>query len=182
MLASKRHEKCSLPIEAKSKIPALMRAGAMCMASPDTPPGAIRFGQFAIDVTNRELRKGGSLVKPQPQQFAVEKYPDHGRRTSLLRVTDEHWCMRGLNLKTPQSRWRRTCSDLQHKARNLLHGSLVAEMRRARQLAGFRAIARLGILGNWAASEAGLYFLDISSMTTLCLPPPLSSTTSKLAN
>jgi Transcriptional regulatory protein, C terminal len=41
------------------------------MASLGSPPGLIRFGPFALDPTNRELRKRGSLVKLQPQQFAV---------------------------------------------------------------------------------------------------------------
>src|SRR6476646_8997310 len=41
------------------------------MASLGTPPGLIRFGPFALDPTSRELRKRGSLVKLQPQQFAV---------------------------------------------------------------------------------------------------------------
>jgi Tol biopolymer transport system component/DNA-binding winged helix-turn-helix (wHTH) protein len=41
------------------------------MASPGTQPGPIRFGPFALDPTNRELRKRGSLVRLQPQQFAV---------------------------------------------------------------------------------------------------------------
>ena len=41
------------------------------MASLGTPPGLIRFGPFALDPISRELRKRGSLVKLQPQQFAV---------------------------------------------------------------------------------------------------------------
>ena len=41
------------------------------MAWLGTPPGLIRFGPFALDPTSRELRKHGSLVKLQPQQFAV---------------------------------------------------------------------------------------------------------------
>ena len=41
------------------------------MASLGTRPGLIRFGPFALDPTSRELRKRGSLVKLQPQQFAV---------------------------------------------------------------------------------------------------------------
>ena len=41
------------------------------MASLGTPPGLIRFGPFALDPTNRELRKRGYLVRLQPQQFAV---------------------------------------------------------------------------------------------------------------
>jgi DNA-binding winged helix-turn-helix (wHTH) protein len=41
------------------------------MGSPGIQPGTIRFGDFALDRTNRELRKRGFLVKLQPQQFAV---------------------------------------------------------------------------------------------------------------
>jgi eukaryotic-like serine/threonine-protein kinase len=41
------------------------------MASLGTPPGLIRFGPFALDPTNRELRKRGYLVRLQPQQIAV---------------------------------------------------------------------------------------------------------------
>jgi DNA-binding winged helix-turn-helix (wHTH) protein len=41
------------------------------MASLGTPPGLIRFGPFALDPTNRELRKGGYLVRLQPQALAV---------------------------------------------------------------------------------------------------------------
>jgi DNA-binding winged helix-turn-helix (wHTH) protein len=41
------------------------------MGSPDIQPGIIRFGPFALDPLNRELRKRGYLVKLQPQQFAV---------------------------------------------------------------------------------------------------------------
>src|ERR1700749_512740 len=41
------------------------------MASLGTPPGLIRFGPFALDATNRELRKRGYLVRLQPQQLAV---------------------------------------------------------------------------------------------------------------
>jgi Tol biopolymer transport system component/DNA-binding winged helix-turn-helix (wHTH) protein len=41
------------------------------MGSPVTPPGSIRFGPFALDPTNRELRKRGYLVRLQPQQIAV---------------------------------------------------------------------------------------------------------------
>ncbi len=41
------------------------------MASLGTPPGLIRFGPFALDPTNRELRKHGYLVRLQPQQLAV---------------------------------------------------------------------------------------------------------------
>lgn len=41
------------------------------MASLGTPPGLIRFGPFALDPANRELRKRGYLVRLQPQQFAV---------------------------------------------------------------------------------------------------------------
>jgi Tol biopolymer transport system component/DNA-binding winged helix-turn-helix (wHTH) protein len=41
------------------------------MASLGTPPGIIRFGPFALDPSNRELRKRGSLVRLQPQQLAV---------------------------------------------------------------------------------------------------------------
>ena len=35
------------------------------------PPGLIRFGPFALDPNNRELRKRGYLVRLQPQQLAV---------------------------------------------------------------------------------------------------------------
>jgi Tol biopolymer transport system component/DNA-binding winged helix-turn-helix (wHTH) protein len=41
------------------------------MASPGTQSGTIRFGPFELDPANRELRKGGSVVKLQRQQFAV---------------------------------------------------------------------------------------------------------------
>lgn len=41
------------------------------MAPLGTPPGLIRFGPFALDPLNRELRKRGYLVRLQPQQFAV---------------------------------------------------------------------------------------------------------------
>ena len=41
------------------------------MASLGTPPGLIRFGPFALDPINRELRKRGYLVRLQPQQLAV---------------------------------------------------------------------------------------------------------------
>jgi Tol biopolymer transport system component/DNA-binding winged helix-turn-helix (wHTH) protein len=41
------------------------------MGSQGIRPGLIRFGPFALDTTSRELRKRGSLVKLQPQQFAV---------------------------------------------------------------------------------------------------------------
>src|SRR5882757_10303451 len=41
------------------------------MASSVTQPGLIRFGPFALDLTNRELRKRGYLVRLQPQQLAV---------------------------------------------------------------------------------------------------------------
>jgi Tol biopolymer transport system component/DNA-binding winged helix-turn-helix (wHTH) protein len=41
------------------------------MASLGTPPNLIRFGPFALDPTNRELRKGGYLVRLQPQALAV---------------------------------------------------------------------------------------------------------------
>ena len=41
------------------------------MSSPGIQPRLIRFGPFALDPTSRELRKHGSLVKLQPQQFAV---------------------------------------------------------------------------------------------------------------
>jgi DNA-binding response OmpR family regulator len=41
------------------------------MASLGTPPGLIRFGPFALDPTNRELRKRGYLVRLHPQQCAV---------------------------------------------------------------------------------------------------------------
>jgi Tol biopolymer transport system component/DNA-binding winged helix-turn-helix (wHTH) protein len=41
------------------------------MASPGTQQGIIRFGPFALDPTDRELRKRGIPVRLQPQQFAV---------------------------------------------------------------------------------------------------------------
>lgn len=41
------------------------------MASPVSQSGTIRFGPFALDPTNRELRKRGYLVRLQPQQVAV---------------------------------------------------------------------------------------------------------------
>src|ERR1700742_4558814 len=41
------------------------------MAAPGISSGPIRFGPFAVDPTNRELRKRGYLVRLQPQQFAV---------------------------------------------------------------------------------------------------------------
>ena|SRR5271155_2260369 len=41
------------------------------MASPGTLSGIIRFGPFELDPAKRELRKRGSVVKLQPQQFAV---------------------------------------------------------------------------------------------------------------
>ena len=41
------------------------------MASLGSPPGLIRFGPFAIDPANRELRKHGHLVHLQPQQYAI---------------------------------------------------------------------------------------------------------------
>jgi DNA-binding winged helix-turn-helix (wHTH) protein len=41
------------------------------MGSPGIQPDTIRFGPFALDPINRELRKRGYLVKFQPQQFAV---------------------------------------------------------------------------------------------------------------
>ena len=41
------------------------------MASPGTQSGIIRFGPFELDPANRELRRRGSVVKLQPQQFAV---------------------------------------------------------------------------------------------------------------
>jgi Tol biopolymer transport system component/DNA-binding winged helix-turn-helix (wHTH) protein len=41
------------------------------MASLSNPPGLIRFGPFALDPTNRELRKRGYPVRLQPQQIAV---------------------------------------------------------------------------------------------------------------
>jgi DNA-binding winged helix-turn-helix (wHTH) protein len=41
------------------------------MASPGTQQGIIRFGPFELDPVDRELRKGGTPVKLQPQQFAV---------------------------------------------------------------------------------------------------------------
>jgi DNA-binding winged helix-turn-helix (wHTH) protein/TolB-like protein len=41
------------------------------MDSPATHPGSIRFGPFALDPTNRELRKRGHLVRLRPQQLAV---------------------------------------------------------------------------------------------------------------
>jgi DNA-binding winged helix-turn-helix (wHTH) protein len=45
--------------------------GGVPMASSGTQPGTIRFGPFELDLTNRELRKRGNIVKLQPQQFAV---------------------------------------------------------------------------------------------------------------
>jgi DNA-binding winged helix-turn-helix (wHTH) protein len=41
------------------------------MASQTTKPGSIRFGPFALDPVNRELRKRGISIKLQPQQLAV---------------------------------------------------------------------------------------------------------------
>lgn len=41
------------------------------MASPDIRQGTVRFGQFEMDRVSRELRKDGSAVKLQRQQFAV---------------------------------------------------------------------------------------------------------------
>lgn len=41
------------------------------MALPGTQSGIIRFGPFELDPANGELRKRGSVVKLQPQQFAV---------------------------------------------------------------------------------------------------------------
>jgi Tol biopolymer transport system component/DNA-binding winged helix-turn-helix (wHTH) protein len=41
------------------------------MSSPGMQPGTIRFGPFELDPANRGLRKRGSAVKLQPQQFAV---------------------------------------------------------------------------------------------------------------
>jgi Tol biopolymer transport system component/DNA-binding winged helix-turn-helix (wHTH) protein len=41
------------------------------MASLGTPPGLIRFGPYALDPVNRELRMRGFLVRLQPQQIAV---------------------------------------------------------------------------------------------------------------
>lgn len=41
------------------------------MASPGSQSGIIRFGPFELDPANRELRTRGSVVKLQPQQFAV---------------------------------------------------------------------------------------------------------------
>jgi DNA-binding response OmpR family regulator len=41
------------------------------MVSPTTPPGLIRFGPFALDPTNRELRKRSHLIRLQPQALAV---------------------------------------------------------------------------------------------------------------
>ena len=41
------------------------------MESPATHPGSIRFGPFALDPTNRELRKRGHLVRLRPQQLDV---------------------------------------------------------------------------------------------------------------
>lgn len=45
--------------------------GGVLMDSPGTQLGTIRFGPFEVDPANRELRKRGSVVKLQPQQFAV---------------------------------------------------------------------------------------------------------------
>ena len=41
------------------------------MASPDAQQGVIRFAEFELDPTARELRRSGSVVKLQRQQFAV---------------------------------------------------------------------------------------------------------------
>src|SRR5690349_9550532 len=41
------------------------------MGSPGTQSNPIRFCPFALDPTNRELRKGGYLVRIQPQALAV---------------------------------------------------------------------------------------------------------------
>jgi Tol biopolymer transport system component/DNA-binding winged helix-turn-helix (wHTH) protein len=41
------------------------------MASPDIRQGTVRFGQFEMNRISRELRKDGSAVKLQRQQFAV---------------------------------------------------------------------------------------------------------------
>src|ERR1700756_4634888 len=52
-------------------MPSPSARGGVCMGSPGIQPDLIRFGPFALDPTNRELRKRGSLVRLQPQQFAV---------------------------------------------------------------------------------------------------------------
>ena len=41
------------------------------MASPVPAPTRIRFDEFELDVTSGELRKGGILLKLQPQPFRV---------------------------------------------------------------------------------------------------------------
>jgi DNA-binding winged helix-turn-helix (wHTH) protein len=41
------------------------------MASLGTPPSLIRFGPFALDPANRELRKRGHLIRLRPQPLAV---------------------------------------------------------------------------------------------------------------
>jgi Tol biopolymer transport system component/DNA-binding winged helix-turn-helix (wHTH) protein len=45
--------------------------GGAAMPAPGSHSGIIRFGPFEVDTANRELRKRGSVVKLQPQQFAV---------------------------------------------------------------------------------------------------------------
>src|ERR1700751_536550 len=52
-------------------MPSPSARGGVCMGSPGIQPDLIRFGPFALDPTNRELRKRGSLVRLQPQHFAV---------------------------------------------------------------------------------------------------------------
>src|SRR5580704_19623340 len=41
------------------------------MASPVPAPTRIRFDEFELDVSSGELRKGGILIKLQPQPFRV---------------------------------------------------------------------------------------------------------------
>ena len=41
------------------------------MASPGIQQGIIRFGPFELDPVNSELRKRGTVVKLQPQHFAM---------------------------------------------------------------------------------------------------------------
>src|SRR6201986_188598 len=52
-------------------MPSPSARGGVCMGSPGIQPALIRFGPFARDPTNRELRKRGSLVRLQLQHFAV---------------------------------------------------------------------------------------------------------------
>src|ERR1700752_4716221 len=52
-------------------MPSPSARGGVCMGSPGIQPDLVCFGPFALDPTNRELRKRGSLVRLQPQHFAV---------------------------------------------------------------------------------------------------------------